>query len=30
MFEELTNGNYFIYQFSDGGCGLVKAVNEEE
>lgn len=28
MFEELTNGNYFIYQISDGGCGLVKAINE--
>jgi len=27
MLGELTNGNYFIYQFNDGGCGIVKAVN---
>ena len=27
MLKELTNGNYFIYQIADGGCGIVKAVN---
>lgn len=27
MLKELTNGNYFIYQINDGGCGIVKAVN---
>lgn len=25
--NELLNGNYFIYQIIDGGCGIVKAVN---
>lgn len=25
MIKELINGNYFIYQLSDGGCGIVKA-----
>ena len=27
MLKELTNGNYFLYQIVDGGCGIVKAVN---
>ena len=25
MLKELCNGNYFIYQIDDGGCGIVKA-----
>ena len=29
-FKELTNGNYYIYQISDGGCGIVKAETEAE
>ena len=30
MLNELINGNYFIYQIGDGGCGIVKADNYEE
>lgn len=30
MLKELTNGNYFIYQINDGGCGIVKAKSEPE
>ena len=30
MIKELTNGNYYIYQISDGGCGIVKANSDVE
>ena len=30
MLKELLNGNYFIYQIKDGGCGIVKANNKPE
>ena len=30
MLEELLNGKYFIYQISDGGCGIVKANTEAQ
>lgn len=30
MLKELTNGNYFIYQFNDGGCGIVEGKDEAE
>lgn len=30
MLKELLNGNYYIYQLSDGGCGIVKANTKEE
>jgi len=26
--DELMNGNYWIYQIVDGGCGIVKAMGE--
>lgn len=28
--KQLTNGNYYIYQVDDGGCGIVKAENEDK
>ena len=28
--KELSNGNYFIYQIDDGGCGIVYAENGPE
>lgn len=28
--NELQNGNYFIYQLIDGGCGIVKGKDEAE
>lgn len=30
MLKELTNGNYFLYQINDGGCGIVKAENKAQ
>ena len=30
MLKELLNGNYFIYQIEDGGCGIVKANDKVE
>ena len=30
MLKELMNGNYYIYQLSFGGCGIVKANNDVE
>lgn len=30
MIKELINGNYYIYQLSDGGCGIVQAKGEKE
>lgn len=30
MIKELTNGDYYLYQIDDGGCGIVKASNEAE
>lgn len=28
--DELMNGNYWIYQLVDGGCGIVKANDSSE
>ena len=28
-FKTLTNGYYYIYQVDDGGCGIVRAENED-
>lgn len=28
--DELMNGNYWIYQIADGGCGIVKANSSSE
>ena len=30
MLMDLTNGNYYIYQIKNGGCGLVKANSKDE